>query len=695
MITTQYINLDMTPSGVLPVLYCSQYDIGRPLGMVVYNGSEPVDLSTYTCTIEATRTDGTAITAAVTTSGNIGAFVTTATMTNKRDKYPAKLVLFDSQSRRVASLAFIMCVTPATMYENAESIEEDASLYQQYTGTVQMLIAGIRAELTDLKDQMQLGGNLPISRDAIIFSFHADTHYIHLQAVAASGSTVYAFFTAASGSGYTDTLLVKYVDYVMTDTVNINHAHINDATIKDGKLYYTDGATLYALNSDFSGSETTVAAFPYNTVEYYNGNFYSIDGGNALKKFDTNINLISTVQLEVPKGTLPFAQQGICIHDDLIYSARYYPSAIWVYALDGTPEGFYSIGATNGTYVVGELEAVYWNGSSMIAVTSQFTARTGRDKAHQFFAFDIKRGVTTSAPAVGSGFQSLYVDPASDNPRADGSAAAPYQSATWAVHEAAMNALGNETQVFCKGSLRDNTFTINGANNVLIVPWDNIRWIANAIVIFESTNIYMVGGSIVYGAESESNRNLLTITYSIAILDGLDIDAGNSSKVPIAIAFSDVRFIRGTTSNVMSGVTNVYNASKIIMSRNGDPDSNIVGNAVGPYVYSGTSRIIRTNAYQDVRVVGQYVTKRFVIPISLEENPITANVIWNYNFTENVGLYKEYIPSEVNWYLYGVNANKIGVPYLANRTTIRTESTANVASGTFYLTLVYDTTRNL
>ena len=147
MITTQYINLNMIPSGVLPILYCSQYDVGRPLGIIVYNGSGPVDLDSYAVTIEATRTDKTPITAAVTTDGNIGAFVTTATMTNKADKYPAKLVLSDSQSHRVASLAFIMCVTPKTMDENAESIEEDASLYQQYTETVQSFIASLRVDL--------------------------------------------------------------------------------------------------------------------------------------------------------------------------------------------------------------------------------------------------------------------------------------------------------------------------------------------------------------------------------------------------------------------------------------------------------------------------------------------------------------------------------------------------------------------
>lgn len=153
MIKTQYIRLDMTPGGTPPVLFCSQYDIGRPLGMVVYNGGEAVDLSTYTCTIEATRTDGTAITVAVTTDGNIGAFTTTATMTNQADKYIAKLVIVDSAGSRVASLAFVMCITPATMDENAESIEEDRTLYQQYTEAVQTLIAEIRADLADLKNQ--------------------------------------------------------------------------------------------------------------------------------------------------------------------------------------------------------------------------------------------------------------------------------------------------------------------------------------------------------------------------------------------------------------------------------------------------------------------------------------------------------------------------------------------------------------
>lgn len=147
MINTQYINLNMTPSGVLPVLHCSQYDIGRPLGVVVYNGSEVVDLDAYTVTIEATRTDGTSITAAVTTDGNIGAFATTATMTNKEDMYPAQLVIVDGSSNRVASLPFMIRVVEAAMDENSEAIEEDAPLYQQYNAALQALVLAIKADL--------------------------------------------------------------------------------------------------------------------------------------------------------------------------------------------------------------------------------------------------------------------------------------------------------------------------------------------------------------------------------------------------------------------------------------------------------------------------------------------------------------------------------------------------------------------
>ncbi|MBR2679942.1 MAG: hypothetical protein IKE23_04180 [Exiguobacterium sp.] len=190
MINPQYIKLNMTPSGVLPVLHCSQYDVGRPLGFVVHNGTEVVDLDDYTVTIEATRSDDVAITAAVTTDGNIGVFATTATMTNKADRYPAQCVLVDGSSNRVASLPFMMFVVPAAMDENAEAIEEDASLYQQYTTSFSGLIAQIRSEVADNSDAVD------------VLSSRVD-NMIALQTAGSMQGSKVTTFTAQSASQYT------------------------------------------------------------------------------------------------------------------------------------------------------------------------------------------------------------------------------------------------------------------------------------------------------------------------------------------------------------------------------------------------------------------------------------------------------------------------------------------------------------
>ncbi len=129
---TQFIKIDMTPSGINPTFHISQYDVGRVLGFMVYNGSEVVDLDMYTCKVEAERTDGTGITANVTTNDNIGTFSVTATMSNKADKYRGQLVITKS-GQRIASLPFIMDVCKAGMDENSSAVIEDASLYQQFT----------------------------------------------------------------------------------------------------------------------------------------------------------------------------------------------------------------------------------------------------------------------------------------------------------------------------------------------------------------------------------------------------------------------------------------------------------------------------------------------------------------------------------------------------------------------------------
>lgn len=150
MIETQYVHVDMVPSGTPPVVYMSQYDVGRPVGLVVYASGVTVNLDPYVCIIEATRSDGAAVTVSVSTTGNTGVFSTTATMTNIADRYSAQLVIVDSQERRVASVPLVFVVIPAAMDENAIEIAEDASLYQQYTTAIQAQIAEFRSDLDAL-----------------------------------------------------------------------------------------------------------------------------------------------------------------------------------------------------------------------------------------------------------------------------------------------------------------------------------------------------------------------------------------------------------------------------------------------------------------------------------------------------------------------------------------------------------------
>lgn len=140
----QYTRISMTPSGVPPVFYMSQYDIGRPVGFIC-----DADLSGYTVTLEATRTDGTPVLVGVTVNGNIGTFATTATMTNKEDDYPAQVVI-SADGERIASIHIRIHVVKAAMDENSEAIEEDASLFQQYTESISAVVAEISDTVTDL-----------------------------------------------------------------------------------------------------------------------------------------------------------------------------------------------------------------------------------------------------------------------------------------------------------------------------------------------------------------------------------------------------------------------------------------------------------------------------------------------------------------------------------------------------------------
>lgn len=307
---TQYIRLNMVPAGVLPVMHVSQFDIGRPLGVVVYDGSAEMDLDNYTVTIEATRTDGTPITAAVTTDGNIGAFVTTATMTNKDDLYPAQLVIVDGSSNRVASLPFMMRVVKAAMDENSEAIEEDAPLYQQYNVAIQALIVDVRAEITaeatarqaadtTLQNNINSEASTRATQDAVL-SARMDTFASLPDGSTAGDAELLDIRVGADGTTYPsagDAVRgqvndLKYgLDMLQSTTDNLN-------TAVTGRYYFTSNTTTGAIkpsSNNYIGMKTKV---PCEASTDYTARFF--DSGVSSNSniyvcwYDINGDFIST-----------------------------------------------------------------------------------------------------------------------------------------------------------------------------------------------------------------------------------------------------------------------------------------------------------------------------------------------------------------------------------------------------------------
>lgn len=428
MIETQYITLDMKPSGVLPVLYCSQYDIGRPLGMVVYNGAELVDLGDYTVTIEATRTDGVAITAAVTTSGNIGAFETTATMTNKADRYEAQLVL-SVFGKRVASLPFVMVVVKAKMDENAESIEEDASLYQQYTETVQTLIADIRATINTLDTDFSAEINELIATDT---SLRSDLN-AEINARTSADEELSANLTseAMARSNYDDALsaqiaalqgsvgtpLVASTVSAMTDQTKIYVYTGSETGYTNGHWYYwngtawTDGGVYQSsgINTDKTLSVSGMAADALIT------GIRMDDNSEALDVISDLVSLGYAKRLPVSQATSGYwmNESGAGVAQSGYVFERYVVSAgdtIYVRTVKNSAPCGWRFSTGTGTSASTLVGAVHHSGAFGLykvpsGATRVFLARLAADTVSGFYVIDhdaIARGITGNSHAIGN-----------------------------------------------------------------------------------------------------------------------------------------------------------------------------------------------------------------------------------------------------------------------------------------------------
>ena len=87
----QKINLDITPSEFMPVLYYSQGDVGREFKIEIVSKDGYDIPSGATVTIQATKPSGLGFTVSGSIADNVVTIVSTAEMTDEYGRFPAEL----------------------------------------------------------------------------------------------------------------------------------------------------------------------------------------------------------------------------------------------------------------------------------------------------------------------------------------------------------------------------------------------------------------------------------------------------------------------------------------------------------------------------------------------------------------------------------------------------------------------------
>lgn len=349
---TEYITVSMVPSGVPPVVHLSQYDVGRPVGFIA-----DTDLDDYTVTVEATRTDGTAITVAVTTDDNVGAFATTATMTNEVDTYGAQIVLTAS-GIRAASIPIKIVVVQAAMDENAETIEEDASLYEQFTSAMQSAIAEVRAASSTLHSAVNTERTARIEQDGLLQS-QID------ELVAPSGS--------APSEAEVQNARIGVNGLTYDSLGNAIRGQVSDLET----AFETVGYEM--LSTRVRAYEVNVAGLVFATSTGYDNHFVNVVGGDvvtinagaypvyiAFFQVDPLVNVGNTISYSATyssKINLPsWSSNTYTVPDDTVCLYIQHLNA----SVDVTPAGVLINGFNIKQSVAESIEGNYWSGKKIV-----------------------------------------------------------------------------------------------------------------------------------------------------------------------------------------------------------------------------------------------------------------------------------------------------------------------------------------
>ena len=131
--TTQSINLNVIPGGVLPRINVSQYDTGlEQIVATLYEGSSAFTMpSSATVYVQGTKKDGTGFQYTCSYSNNVVTIDLTEQMTVFAGEVVTELVIYDSSNNRIATCNFIIYVESTALSDDTQISETDIPIIQR------------------------------------------------------------------------------------------------------------------------------------------------------------------------------------------------------------------------------------------------------------------------------------------------------------------------------------------------------------------------------------------------------------------------------------------------------------------------------------------------------------------------------------------------------------------------------------
>lgn len=184
-IQTQTVNLNLTPSGVPPIVHLKQYDTqSRTITCKVYDGTSAFSApSGSTATIRGTKPDNTGFEYAATISGSTVTFTVQDQMTVLSGDIPAEIRII-SDSQVIGTISIILRVEPSALSSNVTVSKTDLPL-----------IAEAAKNIADAKNYME-------SASASASSAASSASSASASEKSASDSAASAAASATTAAGY-------------------------------------------------------------------------------------------------------------------------------------------------------------------------------------------------------------------------------------------------------------------------------------------------------------------------------------------------------------------------------------------------------------------------------------------------------------------------------------------------------------